>query len=40
MSKPERKSPAATAVFILQDRKRLPARFFAALSGTELHRFL
>ena len=30
--------PAAVAAFILQDRKRLPARFFAALSGTRLSR--
>lgn len=31
-------SPALASAFILQDRKRLPVRFFGAFSGTMLSR--
>ena len=38
MPMPIRNCPALDAAFILQDRKRLPARFFGAFSGTMLSR--
>jgi len=33
MGQPMSEKTAKNHVFVLQDRKRLPARFFAALSG-------